>query len=92
MAKPTYTSQKAKPGEIKWVDVDPDIQFTQHAIRESGLSVEKIAEKSGCCRSTVNNILKGATRKPQNATIRNINEMALGYERVWMKNGRIVKW
>lgn len=80
----------AKDFKLKFVDVDPDVQFAQWAIIESRMTDKAIAEKCGCAPRTVGNIRNGATVLPRNSTLNSVCCKALGFERVWTQNGQPV--
>lgn len=77
--------------QLKYVDVDPDVQFAQWAVIESRMTDKAIADKCGCSPRTVANIRNGATTLPRNSTLNSICCKSLGFERIWMRDGKPVQ-
>jgi transcriptional regulator with XRE-family HTH domain len=76
-----------------WVDKDPVCDEMMMLVKDAGLQgpkhTGKIAILATLSKSTVDNLLYGKTRKPQNNTIMAI-ATSLGYERTWKRSGS--KW
>lgn len=70
-----------------WLDRDPELDYIQWAIADSGKSaewIERECEKNGhrVSRYTILNWCFGDTKRPQNASMNSVMA-ALGYERTW---------
>jgi hypothetical protein len=84
----------ARDRGYRWVDRDPVLDEITGLITDSGLSVTAITAKiardgkggAHGANGTVNNWLKGRTRRPQNFTVTWV-AFALGYERRFVKVG-----
>jgi transcriptional regulator with XRE-family HTH domain len=76
-----------------WVDKDPVCDEMMMLVKDAGLQgpkhTGKIAILATLSKSTVDNLLYGKTRKPQNNTIMAI-ATSLGYERTWKRTSS--KW
>jgi len=97
-AAPRSNLSKIEAGKDKrkhgYRDYDPDIEAVVGFINESGMSsgdiVKKVYELSGHAWmpawATVDNLITGKTRRPQNMTMVWI-AYAVGWERKWVKIG-----
>jgi len=66
------TSIATDDGEINFANVYELTNFVAAEIRASKMKFVKLAEKAGCCASTVSNLAHGVTRDPRTGTMLNI--------------------
>jgi hypothetical protein len=74
-----------------WHDRDPELEFVNFAIAESGWTLEKIeheceAHGHRVSRYTLMAWTMGATKRPMNSTMNTVMAV-LGYERHWTRQG-----
>lgn len=93
--QPNNLKHLSRDKGYRWKDADPDLIWIREKITLSGYSVNDILERvldisnnsEWLSYSTINNIMSGKTRRPQNRTI-NLVARALGFERKWVSKDR----
>ena len=68
----------------RFIKQDPILRDVSRAITESGLSLARIASKSGVTTCTISRWMSGKVKRPQNLTVEFVLK-ALGYKRVLIK-------
>lgn len=75
--------------DYNWKDKDPELEFVQWAIADSGMSAEKIEAETAAIghkvsRYTIIGWMYKGVKRPQNATIQTVMSV-LGWDRPWIR-------
>lgn len=74
----------------RWIDKDPVVDELRTMVNDEGLSkrLNIVADLASLARTTVHNLFKGETKRPQNATVMAI-VTSLGYQRKFVRERKL---